>query len=59
MCSESQDVGEEAIDLDEQPKNEGGEENERHRSCGEKLGEISHTCLSRVGFRMGQAKKEK
>ncbi|WP_443081732.1 hypothetical protein [Synechococcus sp. Nb3U1] len=63
MGLKSQDIRKETIDLDEQRKNEGGEENERHWGCSEKLGEISHTCLSSIGssigFRMGRANKIK
>jgi hypothetical protein len=56
--SEGQDIREEAIDLNEQPEDEGGEQDERHRSRGQKLGEISHTYLSSVEFRNGVSKTE-
>jgi hypothetical protein len=48
LHSERQNVGEEAIDLDEQGKNKAGKQDKCHRSSGEKLGEISHRRLSKV-----------
>jgi hypothetical protein len=51
--SERQNVGEEAVDLDEQRKNEAGKQDKGHWSRGEKLGEIRHTYLSSW---MGEAK---
>jgi hypothetical protein len=48
LHSKRQNVGEEAIDLDEQGKNKAGKQDKCHRSSGEKLGEISHRCLSKV-----------